>query len=625
MGLSFGCFDEGPDPEVPSDGTFTGGSFTGGSTGGPGTDASPFISGGLYTKPVVVAASPPRAVSGGTLAVIDGGRKAAVADSDRDQVSIVDLDLLTVTTTIALEKGDEPGRLVEDGTRRVHVVLRGAEGLADLDPATGTVLGRRHVCPHPRGLAYDAAADALHVACAGGELVSMPASGGDATRRLVLDRDLRDVVVDGGRLLVSRFRAAELLVVEADGTVSQRLKPPPSPSSVEPPGVESFSPAVAWRTIAAPGGGALMALQEERLFPIKPSPTGAYGGGKDGCDRIVKSTISLFRLDGAGSVSMSTSENVNVVLPVDVATTLDGSNTAVAGAAVTGVPSVLTSNAATVVEVVIPPPPPVPDAGSPPIGPCPTQSGRPSSYAPSGAEQAVAVAFDRAGQLLIQTREPALLVNGRRIVLPGSRIEDTGYELFHLATFAGLACASCHPEGREDGHVWTFSLGPRRTQTLGGGILGTEPFHWNGEMANFSSLAHDVFNGRMTGPDLSPAHMTAFANWINAIPAWKPTAPADGAAAERGRVLFNDPTVGCSGCHSGAKMTNNTTVDVGTRALFQVPSLRGVGFRAPFMHDGCAATFRDRFGSCGGGDKHGVTSTLSDGQRADLVAYLETL
>ena len=40
-----------------------------------------------------------------------------------------------------------------------------------------------------------------------------------------------------------------------------------------------------------------------------------------------------------------------------------------------------------------------------------------------------------------------------------------------------LACASCHPEGHDDGQVWNFSaLGPRRTQSLAGGIAGTEPF-----------------------------------------------------------------------------------------------------------------------------------------------------
>lgn len=57
--------------------------------------------------------------------------------------------------------------------------------------------------------------------------------------------------------------------------------------------------------------------------------------------------------------------------------------------------------------------------------------------------------------------------------------------------------------------------------------------------------------------------------------------------------------------------------------VFKVPSLLGVGARARFMHDGRAATLSDRFGSCGGGDAHGVTSQLAAAELADLVSFLE--
>jgi cytochrome c peroxidase len=95
----------------------------------------------------------------------------------------------------------------------------------------------------------------------------------------------------------------------------------------------------------------------------------------------------------------------------------------------------------------------------------------------------------------------------------------------------------------------------------------------------------------------------------------------------RGQALFEDARVGCSTCHAGALFTNDATVAVGTGQALQVPSLRGLAFRAPFMHDGCAATLRDRFGltACGGGDQHGVTSSLATAQVDDLTAYLESL
>jgi hypothetical protein len=53
----------------------------------------------------------------------------------------------------------------------------------------------------------------------------------------------------------------------------------------------------------------------------------------------------------------------------------------------------------------------------------------------------------------------------------------------------------------------------------------------------------------------------------------------------------------CNTCHSGPKLTNNLTLDLGTGGSFQVPPLVGVGWRTPLLYDGCAATIADRFGS----------------------------
>ena len=76
--------------------------------------------------------------------------------------------------------------------------------------------------------------------------------------------------------------------------------------------------------------------------------------------------------------------------------------------------------------------------------------------------------------------------------------------MFHVDAGGGVACASCHPEGGEDGRVWNFTcLGPRRSQSLRGGLSGTEPFHWDGDMPDFSTLVQTVFVGRMSGPQPS--------------------------------------------------------------------------------------------------------------------------
>src|SRR5207244_2688614 len=142
-------------------------------------------------------------LSGGTLIVLADGTTLVASDPDRDQLYVFDADKGVVRSTVSLQAGDEPGRLVEDAAARVHVILRRGGALITLDPKTSVVQARRTVCSAPRGVTYDRATDQLHVACAGGELVSLPASGGSATRRLAFDRDLRDVVMGAnGSLLV---------------------------------------------------------------------------------------------------------------------------------------------------------------------------------------------------------------------------------------------------------------------------------------------------------------------------------------------------------------------------------------------------------------------------------------
>jgi cytochrome c peroxidase len=85
--------------------------------------------------------------------------------------------------------------------------------------------------------------------------------------------------------------------------------------------------------------------------------------------------------------------------------------------------------------------------------------------------------------------------------------------------------------------------------------------------------------------------------------------------------------VGCATCHSGAKLTNNESVaiDSVSKNKLQVSSLVAIGYRAPFMHTGCASTLAGRFDASCGGDLHGNTAGLSAPQVDDLVAYLESL
>jgi cytochrome c peroxidase len=136
---------------------------------------------------------------------------------------------------------------------------------------------------------------------------------------------------------------------------------------------------------------------------------------------------------------------------------------------------------------------------------------------------------------------------------------------------------------------------------------------------------NDVFAVRMAAGSTTNSQRLSLGPWMDRIPAPQSAPPVDVEAANRGRIIFESAEQQCVTCHNGALLTNNSRVNVGTSGSFKVPSLVGVGARAPFMHDGCAATLADRFTTCGGGDLHGKTSMLTPAQIADLTAYLETL
>ena len=212
--------------------------------------------------------------------------------------------------------------------------------------------------------------------------------------------------------------------------------------------------------------------------------------------------------------------------------------------------------------------------------------------------------------------------SSRELALGGDDTFDTGHTIFHAAGGGHIACASCHPEGGEDGHVWRFSgLGARRTPALHD-AAGTAPFHWQGDLASMEALVNEVFVGRMNGVALQPTHVAALEGWLGHVPRPRPHTAASEASITRGRTIF-EGSGGCVACHSGAHLSDNQSHDVGTGQAFQTPTLRGLGDRLPVMHDGCARTLRDRFTPTCGGERHG--GAVEGEALDDLIAYLESL
>jgi hypothetical protein len=197
--------------------------------------------------------------------------------------------------------------------------------------------------------------------------------------------------------------------------------------------------------------------------------------------------------------------------------------------------------------------------------------------------------------------------------------------MFHMNSGIGIACASCHPEGGDDGHVWRFPEGLRRTMPLEGGVLERAPFHWDGSLHDMSSLVATVMVTRMGIPrDPTAEQISALGAFLEQLPVLPPAEGLDPTAVARGEAVFRRTDVACATCHSGPQFTDNRLVDVGTGGKFVTPTLLGVGLRPALFHDGCAKSISQRFGVCGG-TAHGKPELLSADEQADLIAFLRSL
>lgn len=218
---------------------------------------------------------------------------------------------------------------------------------------------------------------------------------------------------------------------------------------------------------------------------------------------------------------------------------------------------------------------------------------------------------------------------------------STGRKMFHDATNDAIsangtvACASCHPDGRNDGRTWQFVFGPRNTPQLGGDILDTAPFHWPGDVPTVADLNSMTVLPFMGGTGLSSESFQYIAKFIGTIRAAPSAVTVRGLSESelRGEAVFFSEASQCSTCHDGAHFTNNAAYDVGTKsstavadiAVFQTPVLHGLNRSAPFLHDGSQRSLEDLVNNLVATDKMGKGSTLSSNEKADLVAYLKTL
>jgi DNA-binding beta-propeller fold protein YncE/mono/diheme cytochrome c family protein len=210
-----------------------------------------------------------------------------------------------------------------------------------------------------------------------------------------------------------------------------------------------------------------------------------------------------------------------------------------------------------------------------------------------------------------------------------SSIEHRGKVLFRTANNGqisargAMACASCHPEGRADGLSWRIERKELQTPVLTGKIVDTHPYKWDGGDKDLTTSLTMTMR-RLGGGGMPANDVKAIAAFLSREAA--PRAPRrDAAAVARGEKMFSGE-LGCASCHSGTLRTDQEKHPLaGTLPEADTPALVGLAASAPYYHDGSAATLEALL--VDNGLVHGMTetSTLTDKQIGDLIAYLETL
>jgi len=211
-----------------------------------------------------------------------------------------------------------------------------------------------------------------------------------------------------------------------------------------------------------------------------------------------------------------------------------------------------------------------------------------------------------------------------------SSTQHDGMVLFHSANAqisqgGGLACASCHPDGRDDGLSWKIEKNTLQTPLLAGRLVGTHPYKWDGGDKDLE-ISLTTTMKRLGGSGLDKKETASLAAYLDALPAPR-TPTRDVAQVARGKALFDSAEVGCRGCHDGPTYSDNLQHKFtgSTLPSADTPSLIGLAASAPYFHDGSATTLEALLRDRGGVHGMGETTKLSDAQVADLTAFLETL
>lgn len=207
-----------------------------------------------------------------------------------------------------------------------------------------------------------------------------------------------------------------------------------------------------------------------------------------------------------------------------------------------------------------------------------------------------------------------------------------GRKIFHEAgkrrlSHDGRACASCHPDGRDDAVTWMTPKGPRQTPMLVDRLRDTAPFGWDGSRGDLHGYIRGTLR-RLGGEGLSGRERSALIAYLTSLRA-PPVDEAPSPDHERGAEIFTSAMTGCTSCHAGDGLTDRMGHDVGSitrgdeHGEFDTPSLRHLSQSAPYYHDGRYPTLRAMLTDHD--LKMGRTAHLTPDDLKALEAYLRRL
>ncbi|MEZ0312913.1 MAG: PKD domain-containing protein [Myxococcota bacterium] len=624
----------------------------------------------------IVVLAPPsaaKATSSSPIALGFADRELWVANADAGSVSLVELRVGNRVTELPVGASPRTLALNADHTR-LYVACRDSDAVWAIDTATRTVIGSRRTGSAPHGVTVANDGHVLVSHEAGGELVVLDAelsplgrvALADNPRALASDADGKRAYVTHflTRGSVGKVTVVDLAHVSIEAVFELAHDPGPDTRSSG-RGYPNLLGAVA----VAPAGDMLW-----------------IGGLKSNTER------GLF-LDGTPLDPENRLRGV--LLPVDLTSgtelltrridTNDADSVSAIGFSPNGRYAYLAHQGAGTLSVYDLPRIALNGGGD---GDTPAFTARvavgeaPNGIAVSSDGRRVYVASSLSRSVFVldasDPRSPTVLSEIAVSPEPLAPAIALGKRLFHRSTEPMhsaqnyIACASCHPDGGQDGRTWDFTQageGLRNTIDLRGRAgLGHGPVHWTANFDEIQDFENDIVHGfggeglahdgaqpyppLGTSPNAGRSiELDALAAYVSSLATFPktPHRSSDGALSEparRGKALFYDPTTGCAGCHAPPRFTDSTLTadpanfalhDVGTWTPasgegrgssyvgFDVPTLLGVFATAPYLHDGSAPTLRDVLTNRNPSNTHGVTSHLSHTELDDLVAFLMAL